>query len=95
MCCCPAGKDATAAAVDSGTAQAGSNAATALSSEEGGVLDSSNAWGMLAAQLPARIATQPKMLTGGELREYQMQVGGKATQKVAGEKEDPLQPGPG
>lgn len=84
VCCFPAGKDATAAAVDSSSAQAGgSAAAAAMSSAAGGVLDSSSAWSRLAAQLPAHIATQPKMLTGGELREYQMQVGSTAKQEVA------------
>lgn len=34
---------------------------------------STKAWGQLATQLVADIDQQPAMLTGGELRDYQMQ----------------------
>jgi hypothetical protein len=39
-----------------------------------GVLNSSNCWSRLAAAIPADIPEQPALLTGGQLREYQMQV---------------------
>lgn len=45
------------------------------SSDEAGILGSSGAWANLAAQLHADIQQQPAMLKGGQLREYQMQVG--------------------
>eukprot|EP00775_Hariotina_reticulata_P012418 gene12418-12554_t len=37
------------------------------------VLDSSNCWSRLAAAIPVDIPEQPAKLTGGQLREYQMQ----------------------
>jgi hypothetical protein len=40
-----------------------------------GVLGSSAAWGRLAAQLVAgEVEQQPRMLKGGQLRDYQMHV---------------------
>jgi hypothetical protein len=50
------------------------DAADCTAADGGSVLDSSNAWVKLAAQLPADIPQQPSMVKGGQLREYQMQV---------------------
>ena len=37
------------------------------------VLGSTASWSKLAEQIHADVKEQPKMLTGGELRDYQMQ----------------------
>jgi hypothetical protein len=64
----------TAADCDASDSEAAAAAAAANGGEAAGVLDSSNAWVKLAAQLPADIPQQPSMVKGGQLREYQMQV---------------------
>lgn len=48
-------------------------AGTGCGSSSGGGLST---WDALAATLPADIPSQPKMLQGGSLREYQLQVRG-------------------
>ena len=66
-----------AAAAASGQVPPGQTQATAGSvGSDAAVIESSKGWAALAGALVADIPAQPSMLKGGELRDYQMHVGG-------------------